>query len=181
MKIVSGMIRVLLWVVYAVIAAALLLNVPIVGGYRPVVILSGSMKPAYPVGSIIYYKKAAFQDIKVGDAITMRLGEDSLATHRVVEKNETNQEFTTKGDNNPTPDNEPVSYERVVGKATAHAIPYVGYFTRYIQNWYTIAFMGLILILDMVLGSKREGKKKGEKIDIGRALAERRLKDHSDD
>ena len=124
---------------------------PILAGYRSVIVLSGSMEPAYPVGSIMYYKAVDFDSIAIGDAITFKIGESALATHRVVKKNEEEQSFVTKGDSNPSEDMEPVAYEAVVGRATDFAIPYAGYFAHYIQNVYIIVIMGVILLIGMLL------------------------------
>ena len=165
MKAILGIVKALSWIVYAVIIAALAIAAPFLLGYRPVVVLSGSMEPVYPVGSIIYYKQASFEEIQVGDAITIKIGDGALATHRVLEKNETDRTFITKGDNNPSPDQEPVPFDRVVGRATSFAIPFAGYMTSFVQRWYVIAGMGLILLLDMVLGSlsKEDDEKSSKK------------------
>ncbi len=49
-------------------------------------VLSGSMEPAYHVGSLIYVKPVDPANVKVGDAITFVVNEDLLvATHRVVD------------------------------------------------------------------------------------------------
>lgn len=160
MKVLSGIFRILSWAVYIVIIASLLVVSPIIVGYRPVVVLSGSMEPNYPVGSITYYKAADFTDISVGDAITFSIGEGSLATHRVVSKDEENQSFTTKGDNNPSEDNSPIPYSRVAGKTMSFAIPHAGYLTTYAQkNWYVIAIFGVILLVDMLMPSQRNRKR----------------------
>ena len=55
-------------------------------GLTPYAVLSGSMEPTYPVGSLIYVKKMQPADVRVGDAITFVVNDDLLvATHRVVE------------------------------------------------------------------------------------------------
>ena len=58
---------------------------PKVFGYQIYGILTDSMEPEYSVGEAVFVKPVAPQDIKVGDAITFRLGTDSelTATHRV--------------------------------------------------------------------------------------------------
>lgn len=68
----------------------LLLAVALVGvrlvGLTPFSVLSGSMEPAYHVGSLIYVKKVDPATIKVGDPITFVVNDDLLvATHRVVD------------------------------------------------------------------------------------------------
>lgn len=151
MKVISGVVRAAAYAAYAVIVAALLLAAPILLGYRPVVVLSGSMEPAYPVGSIIYYKQTPFEALDKGDAITFAIGEQSLATHRIVSVDRAAKTFVTKGDANPAQDAEPVPYDRVRGKASGFALPYAGYATGYLRQWYAVAAIGLILLLDMLL------------------------------
>lgn len=104
MKLIKGLFTILSWAVYAFIACYLLIAAPMLAGYHPVVVLSGSMEPTFHVGSVIYYKEAEFADINVGDAITLRAGEDGMVTHRVTEKSELSQTFTTKGDANLSED-----------------------------------------------------------------------------
>jgi signal peptidase len=145
-RLLAGIAKVLSWPVYIAIAAMLAIAAPVVIGYHPVAVLSGSMEPAYPVGSIIYYKSAEFKDIGVGDAVTFRIGDSNLATHRVVAKNTENRSFITKGDNNPTEDGNPLPYSRIAGKSADFAIPYAGYLTSKAQNWRVIAVAVLILL-----------------------------------
>lgn len=159
MKVLLGILKTLSCVVYAVIIVALAIAAPMLFGYNPVIVLSGSMLPDYPVGSITYYKSADFSDIEIGDAITFDLGEESLATHRVVEINETAQEFTTKGDNNETQDTNPVSYTEVQGKTVDLAIPYAGYFIAFVKSWYVIGICAFILIMDLIFTKDKKEKK----------------------
>lgn len=156
MKLISGIVRGLAYLSYAVIILSLLVAAPILLGYRPVVVLSGSMAPAYPVGSIIYYKQTGFESLGEGDAITFGIGERSLATHRIVSVDREAKTFVTKGDANPAQDAEPVPYERVRGRATRFALPYAGYATGYLRQWYAVGGIALILLLDMLLRPSKE-------------------------
>ncbi|MCI8518442.1 MAG: signal peptidase I [Hungatella sp.] len=132
----------------------LLIAAPLVAGYKPVMVLSGSMEPAFHVGSIIYYKQAPFADINVGDPLTFYIEEGgAMVTHRVIEKNEETQEFTTQGDANDTADPNPVAYSRVAGKATPFCIPYAGYYVSYGKQMPVIVLMGAILVMNMVIDS----------------------------
>ncbi len=146
MKRIQKTLNILSWPVYLCIIAYLLIAAPLLAGYRPVVVLSGSMEPTYHVASVIYYKQAPFEQISEGDAITYQAGEDSLVTHRVAEKLEVTRQFITKGDANPTQDPNPVSYENVVGKALPFSIPYAGYFVDFGKKPAVIGVMALILI-----------------------------------
>lgn len=164
MRYLKLLFTILSWPVYICIAAYLLIAAPLAVGFRPVVVLSGSMEPTYHVGSIIYYKAASFDRIENGDPITFRAGEDgSLVTHRVVEKQEISQEFITKGDANNTADPNPVPYSHVVGKAAAVSIPLAGYFVTYGKKPAVIGLMAAILIIGMVLDNiKPDGRKSGK-------------------
>ena len=108
MKIVKGLVGIASGIVYACILCYLLIASPMIAGYKPVVVLSGSMEPTYHVGSVIYYKHTAFANIQVGDTITFRAGTDGMVTHRVTSKSELSRTFTTKGDANPSEDPSPV-------------------------------------------------------------------------
>lgn len=56
------------------VAIVLLLAVALVGvrlvGLKTFAVVSGSMEPTYPTGSLLYVKKANAQELKVGDAGT---------------------------------------------------------------------------------------------------------------
>lgn len=162
MKIVKGVINIASWLVYLCIACYLLIAAPMLAGYKPVVVLSGSMEPTYHVGSVIYYRQAPFEDIMEGDAITFRAGEDGMVTHRVVKKNELSGTFQTKGDANQTEDPSPVEYKDVIGKVWKISIPYAGFFVAYSKNFTVIGIMAAIIILNVVCDSLIPGKKKGE-------------------
>ena len=81
-----------LLVLCIVVLAFLLVGVRLIG-LTPYAVLSGSMEPTYHVGSLIYVKDIAPEEIEVGTPITFVVNEDLLlATHRVVDI----EVFTTK-------------------------------------------------------------------------------------
>lgn len=163
MKVLNDIFKVLSWIVIAAIVIYMAVAAPILLGHRPVVVLSGSMEPTYPVGSLIYYHKCDFDALEVGDAITFR-AEDVLVTHRITTVNEISGTVVTKGDNNVSEDPVPVAENQIVGKATNFAIPYVGYFVTYGKNPIAIAVMAAILLINYVLESFYPGQK-GDKGD----------------
>ena len=63
------------------------LTVPRMFGYHIYTVISGSMEPAIPVGSLLYIPKVRPEDIREHDVIAYYGGEDGTAviTHRVVE------------------------------------------------------------------------------------------------
>ena len=140
-------------VVLVVILAILLVGVRLVG-LQPYVVLSGSMEPTYPVGSLVYVQKVDYHDLKVGDPITYMLDSDTVVTHRIIEVlvDEENSDvirYFTQGDANDIPDGTSVHYKNIIGKPV-FSIPYLGYVSNYIQQppgLYVALAGGAILIL----------------------------------
>lgn len=72
-------------VVLIVLLAALLVGLRLVG-FTPLYVMSGSMEPAFHVGSLIFVQKTEPADIEVGDPITYTINEEGdYSTHRVIE------------------------------------------------------------------------------------------------
>lgn len=98
------------------------------GGYRLLVVQSGSMSPSIPVGSLIFTKPEA--EYQKGDVVTFyETGNQKyLVTHRIAEtqKLEDGELFITKGDANDASDSKRIDKGGVVGKVV-WALPYAGY------------------------------------------------------
>jgi len=133
-------------VIMILIAGVLLL--PYAFGYQTLAVLSGSMEPAYQVGSIVFVKKVPPQDIKVGDPITFHLSGDSMvATHRVVKIDNDKKQFITKGDANNAEDG-PTSFDSLVGRASNISVPWLGYISVNIKTAKGImATTGIIVLI----------------------------------
>lgn len=96
-------------------------------GYRPVAITTGSMSPWAATGSLVVAGPVAEEDIEVGDVLVMRIDEQTLVTHRVIELQRIRGqlEAITQGDANEDPDTFP--YEIAASEMRAdYAIPQVG-------------------------------------------------------
>ena len=119
--------------VAAVVVLAILLAGVRVVGITPYAVLSGSMEPVYPVGSMIYVKAAQPQEVEVGDPITFYLDEGLVATHRVIEVNREEQYFRTKGDANNAEDGSPVLYANLIGKPM-FCVPQLGNLSYWISQ-----------------------------------------------
>ena len=138
-------------VIAVVVLAVALAGVRLVG-VTPYAVLSGSMEPVYPVGSLLYVKGAEPEDVEVGDPITFVLNEDLVvATHRVIEIDEANEHFYTQGDANDAPDGAPVHFNNLIGKPV-FCIPKLGYFSAWIGKppGQYIAICGGVILLLMV-------------------------------
>ena len=101
LKILSSLI-----VALVVLLAVLLVGTRVIG-LTPYTVLSGSMEPTYHVGSIIYVKNVAPEDLKLNDPVTFRLSDSIIATHRIIEihgEGTSELSFRTKGDANEVAD-----------------------------------------------------------------------------
>ena len=105
-------------------------GVPAVTGSTPMTILTGSMNPTYPPGTLVIVRPTAVDDIRIGDALTyqLRSGGPELVTHRVVAISHSGGEirFTTQGDANSVADPEPVREVQIRGTVW-YSIPYLGW------------------------------------------------------
>lgn len=166
MNLLKKIIGYLSIVCYIIILGLVLVLSPMVVGYKPVVVLSGSMEPTYPVGSLIYYKAADFDSIEENDNITFYIdGTKTLVTHRVVQKNDISQTFVTKGDANPEKDIDPVDFSNVAGKTMNFCLPKIGKLFDSSGKMIGVAVIAFILILNVILSNvikEDDNKKKRE-------------------
>ncbi len=103
------------------------LTLPKFLGYEAFTVISGSMEPEIPVGSLVFIGTCEPQEAAVGDVIAFYGGSDSNAiiTHRVVENRVVMGEIITKGDANEQNDINPVKYDQFIGRAEL-SVPQVG-------------------------------------------------------
>ena len=132
-----------------VVIAALLL-VPKLLGYTQYAVISGSMEPNIPVGSIVYDKEVEPEELEIGDVITYRLSGDTLVTHRIVAIDDATQTVQTKGDANEAEDGTPVPYSEIVGLKAFH-VPLLGYISIYGKTPLGIAVVCGVLVLLILL------------------------------
>ena len=155
-------------IVIALLAPALIYVAPfLVGGSFSSVVMSGSMEPAIPVGSIVIVKRVDAEDVKVGDVIAFQRGE-SKTIHRVVEKafEDDSFHFKTKGDANEDPDPWIVRPEQVRGGLLL-TIPYYGYLIHFAGT--PVGFVLMVItpaVLLIASEVRKMVKKGGEKIGL---------------
>jgi len=127
--------------------------IPSIFGYKPMSVLSGSMRPLLEPGDMIVVKDIKPTDVSNGDVITYKVDETTLVTHRVVNIVETNGEvmFETKGDANNTEDGGLVTSKQLVG-ALAFNIPKGGYLTSFVRSPYGFVLLILIPIFLLIIG-----------------------------
>jgi len=153
MIILKKTVHVLAIIVYILIGIYALLCIPMILGYRPLVVLSGSMEPTYKVGGILYYKKIDVKELKVGDPITFKLDDGAVVSHRIVEIKENG--VITKGDANNSNDPKEIKFDNIMGRDAKICIPYVGYYVKFINDHLIVSIpLIIILILEFFLSNK---------------------------
>ena len=140
-------------------------KVPSFLGYKPFIVLSGSMEPEIMPGDLIITKNIDPVDVKVGDVITFRADKTTAVSHRVIKiSTEGGLSFETKGDANIGSDNGAVSPESIEGKYIMR-IAKLGNLALFLQTpigllVFVVIPLCLFILYDIV---SRNYRKKGEK------------------
>lgn len=124
-----------IFLIVSVLAFGGALVIPQGLGYGVYNIMSGSMEPEIPVGSIIYVRPVEPSTIEEGEIVVYnrRISDDEIdptefvVAHRVVRVSQMQSEFRTKGDANETEDINPVKFSEVLGVVRYH-FPFLGQF-----------------------------------------------------
>jgi signal peptidase len=164
----GGALQAAEWMVVALAVGAVLVAVvvPTLFGATPYVVLTGSMSPTMPAGTLVVVKPVGESDIATGDVITFMPKENDpeVVTHRVVGVGfDAGGEavFRTRGDANPVPDVDMVRGDQVVGEEW-YSVPYLGYLTDVLTGWqravgvYLVAGALLLYALAMFVGAARD-------------------------
>lgn len=134
----------------AALALALVLVVPLVMGDKLYAVQTGSMEPAYMVGSLVAVRPIAAEQAAVGDVITFHMpGFDTPVTHRIIQVNAEERTFLTKGDNNESADFYPVAFDSLEGRVQ-FGVPYVGTLVSALQTpggWLALAWVAFLVVV----------------------------------
>jgi len=146
--------------------------VMLIAGYKFMIVSSGSMEPKLPVGSLVIVTPCEYEDLKLGDIVTMDAG-GVMLTHRIVGKYNPKFDYSgvsngekpyllpgdegyedqyywvTQGDNSDTIDG--ALTNEIVGKVyEAHAFGWVGTLVRYVRGNYVMIVLLLIIFICFV-------------------------------
>ncbi|MEC5152078.1 signal peptidase I [Cryobacterium sp. GrIS_2_6] len=144
---VSGAILLLV-----VALALLLIVVPKVTGSTPLIVLTSSMEPTLPPGTLIIVRPVTPDEIRIGDVVTyqIRSGEPGVITHRVTaisSSSEGGRTFTFKGDNNSVADADQVLPVQIQGRLW-YSVPWVGWVNNAVngqsRSWIVPIIAGLL-------------------------------------
>jgi len=125
---------------FVLLLASLVVVVPAASGSTPYTILTSSMEPGLPPGTLVVVKPIEPTEIRIGTVITYQLdsGEPAVVTHRVVEIQSPNlpggdPSFITKGDANSAPDADPVMTVQLRG-AVWYSVPLIGWVNNIVNG-----------------------------------------------
>ncbi|OUQ42528.1 signal peptidase I [Gemmiger sp. An120] len=132
-------------------AVAAIILVPMLLGYKEMAVLTGSMEPNIPVGSLIYVKPLDDPAVlQPGDVCTYLLKDgETMVTHRVVSVDPETSTLITKGDANEVEDG-PVAFSQVFGETKFH-LPYLGYIAMNIKTPTGIMVVCGVLVVVILL------------------------------
>lgn len=157
-------------------------------GYRPVLILTGSMEPYMMTNSLAMTKEVTSLDqLEIGDVVTYHVDTESgntlRITHRIVAID--NEKIYTKGDNNNVIDGYPLTIENIEAKVIG-----VTNITAEIASiWqnslsgkiFLICFgVGILLMYYSVKYAIASAKQRRHQIDADSETGDKTLSDHAE-
>lgn len=111
---------------------------PHTGRYRTMTVLTDSMRPTMPAGSVAVQTPMPVSEVEIGDVITYRIPveDQRIVTHRVVEVVEAGPKpvVVTQGDAVEKPDPWSARLEGPVVWRTEVGVPYLGYGLHFLRQ-----------------------------------------------
>ncbi|WP_104200250.1 signal peptidase I [Cryobacterium sp. Y29] len=116
----------------------MLVVIPKVTGATPLTVLTSSMEPGLPPGTLVIVRPVTAEALRIGDVVTYQMvsNDAKVVTHRIISitlSSDGSRSFIVQGDNNSAPDDDPVLAEQVQGQLW-YAVPYVGYVNNVING-----------------------------------------------
>lgn len=159
------LIPILLINIYIMIASATNKDtIPSVFGYKPFIVLSGSMETEIHKGDLIITKIIDPDTLKIDDVIAFRDEANTVTTHRIIDIVEVEgvSYFITKGDNNSTQDQNLVEFKDVEGIYVTR-IPGIGSMMDSLSKPLTLAILVSGITVIFVIGFAISNKKERDK------------------
>jgi signal peptidase len=170
--VISWKLKIVIFLILPFVIFTLLTsNTDYIKGVRSFVVLSGSMEPTIPVGSVIYSQKQA--SYTKGDIISFTNQQGQIVTHRIASVKQAEQEilYQTKGDANRNADAEFITSAKIIGKVF-FTIPYVGRAIMFVKTptgfILSVVIPSIIFIFWELWNIKREIEKEVEKRVMGK-------------
>jgi signal peptidase len=162
-----------------VLTLAMLMLLPSLLGFHRYVIISGSMEPTIPVGSVVYDKAVPVAELAVGDVITFvpppDYGIESPVTHRIFEISAApplerahaaaGRMLRTKGDANEDPDPWRILLNQTDQDRVEHHLSYLGYLYMWLsRRWVQLLVIGLPALMITIAIARALWQEAGEAV-----------------
>ncbi len=137
--------------------------VPSIFGYKPFMVLSGSMETEIRKGDLIITKIVDPSALQVDDVIAFRDAAGTVTTHRIIDivVKDGQTYFITKGDNNSSQDRNLVELKDVEGIYIGR-IPGIGSIMKKLSEPMTIVLIAFIITIGFGIGFMISTKKRQE-------------------
>lgn len=142
-------------------------QVPDFMGYKPFIVLSGSMEPEIMTGDMVLVKNTDAGNLQKGDVISYKSGE-AVITHRIIDVKAEDGEvcYVTQGDANDSPDQTMVRPADVEG-IYRRRIPGMGKAAMFMQTTtgmiiFVVCPLLLFIVWD-IIRRKLEGRKEASR------------------
>jgi signal peptidase len=149
MKKFTTLYQTLLWLLtFLLLIAAALVTIPKLFGIYPYAILSSSMEPTLPQGSLAFVDTND-KDISEGDIVTFTMRnatEQVIVTHRAISV--TGEGIITKGDANEVQDMKLLTPDRIIG-ICVFELPFLGSLMMKMTGRFRIVIIVWLLALHM--------------------------------
>jgi signal peptidase len=162
--------QLLAWMVILAVTTMLVVTVgiPRIAGATPYTVLTGSMSPGMPPGTLVVVRPA--DQIGIGEVVTYQLesGKPAVVTHRVVSVApgaDGKTMFQTQGDANDVPDESWVSEDQIRG-VRWYSVPFLGHVNNLLTGKerqmavYAVAALLLGYAGAMLAGSLRDRRRR---------------------
>lgn len=139
-------------------------EVPSFFGWKPFIVLSGSMETQISAGDIVVVKEIDTQNLKKGDIIAFK-EDDVVITHRIdeVEEKDGQVQYITKGDNNKAQDIGSVLPNQIEG-VFKFKISRLGNLAMFVQTPLGMIVCLSIPIIIIILLQTADSKKEKEEL-----------------
>lgn len=179
MSVLSLLIFILGFTVFASVLGATAGKAPSVLGFSVFQVQSGSMEPEIPIGGIVIVHRKKPSDLKIGDVISFYSNDTTISgevnTHRIIEIKDSDSGekiFRTKGDANDAPDTAAVFETDLIGKVIVNIGSVGGSVLGVLRNP-KIIFIFLVLPLLLITT--------GEAVNLAKIIAEYKFSDQKDE
>ena len=142
-----------IFVVGLVAGLVLLATAPLLFGYQPVVVISGSMEPSIKMADVVVTAPSDGVGLDSGTVINFEV-DGTTRLHRISEATEGG--YRTSGDANPSPDTELVAPSQVRGVGTV-VVPFVGLPRLWLTEgrWFHLGAAVLVVVASLYMSRAR--------------------------